>query len=110
MDWLFSLNSDASNWLWNYRNVLVTSWIAVLLVLYGDNINRLLKRAMQPYHYILRMLSFVLLCSFGYGLLANYGEVAVSKLVGLPDRNWFAGMVISIYFVLGILAERKNQA
>lgn len=110
MDWFYSLNNDFSNWLWNYRGVLATSWVAVLLVLYGNDINRFIKRIMQPYHYILRMFAFVLLCSVGYGLLANYGELAVQKLVGLPDRNWFAGIVISTYLLLGIVAERKNQA
>ena len=110
MDWLFSLNNDFSNWLWSYRNLLVTSWIAVLLVLYGDNIIKLLKRAMNPYHYLLRMFSFVLLCAFGFGFIANYGETAVYTLVNIPDRSWFAIIVISVYMVLGILAEQKNHA
>lgn len=110
MEWLLAVNNDFSVWLWGYRNILVTSWVAVLLVLYGDNIIKLLKRAMQPYHYIVRMFSFVLLCSFGFGFIANYGEVAVTKLVAFPERDWFAMIVISIYMLLGILAEQKNQA
>lgn len=110
MDWFFSLNSDFSNWLWGYRNVLVTSWVAVLLVLYGDTIIKLLKRMMQPYHYIFRMLSFVLLCSFGFGFLANYGEVAVNNLVNVPSRSWFGVIVIGLFLLLGVLAERKNHA
>lgn len=109
MEWFLSLNNDFSNWLWGHRLVLATSWVAVLLVLYGDNINKLLKRIMQPYHYVFRMFSFVILCSFGYGLLSNYGEVAVHHLIKVPDRHWFAGIVITIYLTLGFLAERKHH-
>ena len=110
MDWLLSVNSDVSNWLWGYRTVLVTSWVAVLLVLYGGNINKLVKRIMQPYHYLFRMLAFVLLCSVGYGLLSNYGEIGMHSLVAMPGRKWFALIVLVTYLCLGMLAERKHHA
>ncbi|MCY7296808.1 DUF3392 family protein [Alteromonas sp. a30] len=110
MEWFYAVNNDFSNWLWGYKTLLVTTWVAVLLVLYGDNINKLLKRIMQPYHYLVRMSAFVVLCSFGYGVLANYGEVAVNHLVKMPDRSWFGGIVLLIYLVLGALAERKHHA
>ena len=110
MDWLLSVNSDVSNWLWGYRTVLVTSWVAVLLVLYGGNINKLVKRIMQPYHYLFRMLAFVLLCSVGYGLLSNYGEHGMHLLVAMPGRKWFALIVVVTYLCLGMLAERKHHA
>lgn len=110
MDWLWSLNSDLSSWFWGYRDLIVTSWVAVLLVLYGDNINRTLKRIMRPYHYAFRIMAFVVLCSIGYSILANYGEVIINHTLELPGRKWFAIIVISTYFVLGALAESKHQA
>lgn len=110
MDWLLSINGEMSNWLWGYRNIIVTSWVAVLLVLYGGNINNVVKRIMQPYHYIFRMLAFVLLCAVGYGLLSNYGEVGVNYVISMPERKWFALLVVVTYLSLGILAERKNHA
>lgn len=110
MDWLLSVNSDVSNWLWGYRSVLVTSWVAVVLVLFGGNINKLVKRIMQPYHYIFRMLAFVLLCSVGYGLMSNYGEAGIHSLVAMPGRKWFALIVVVTYLGLGIVAERKHHA
>lgn len=110
MDLFYSLNNNFSNWLWGYRDLLVTSWIAVLLVLYGDNLNKALKRLMRPYNYFFRILSFVVLCTVGYGLLAIYGEVAANYLLSHAQRSWFAGIVITIYLFLGFLAERKHQA
>ena len=110
MNIIYSLNNELSNWLWSYKHILVTSWIAVLLVLYGDHLNKLLKRIMRPYHYIFRIISFVVLCTIGYGFIAIYSEVAVHQLLVFVDRQWFAGIVIFIYLLLGFLAERKHQA
>lgn len=110
MDWLFSVNNDVANWLWSYRSYIATSWVAVILVLYGDAINGLVKRLMQPYHYVLKVLAFVLLCSVGYGLLATYGYKIVQQLLPAVERKWFAVFVIITYFVLGSVAERKRQA
>lgn len=110
MDWLLSVNNELSNWLWGYRNVLITSWVAVVLVLFGSSINKLVKRVMQPYHYIFRMLAFVLLCAVGYGLMSNYGEIGVYWLVTMPGRHWFALIVVATYLSLGMLAERMHHA
>lgn len=110
MDWLWSLNNEVSNWFWGYRNIIVASWVAVLLVLYGDSINKSLKRLMRPYHYVVRILAFVVLCSVGYSILAHYGEVLINHTLQLPERSWFTVIVIGIYFVLGGLAESKHQA
>ncbi|MBF0264226.1 MAG: DUF3392 family protein [Gammaproteobacteria bacterium] len=106
----YSFNTGLSNWLWSHKQMIVTSWIAVLLVLYGDELNKLLKRIMRPYHYLLRMLSFVVLCTVGYGFIAIYSEIGVNQLLSFVHRHWFAGIVIFIYLLLGFLAERKHQA
>ena len=110
MDLFYALNADFSNWLWGYRQILVASWVAVLLVLYGNHIISMVKRLMQPYHYVLRLGVFVLLCSVGFGLVAEYAEIAVKTLIGIPSRQWFGGVVVASYMLLGYLAEKKNQA
>lgn len=109
MDWLLGVNHDAADWLWGYRRLIVTTWVAVLLVLYGDNIIRLVKRIMKPYHYSLRITAFILLCGFGFGALASYGQGMISYLIEWIDRIWFALIVIFAYLLLGFLAERKHK-
>lgn len=109
MDWVLGLNNDISNWLWANRSYIATSWVAVLLVLYGDNIIRFLKGIMRPYHYILKVTAFILLCSIGFGLLANFGYKALYQLLPLIERQWFGLVVVVIYFILGTLAENKNR-
>jgi hypothetical protein len=110
MDWFLSLNGDFSSWLWDYRQVLVASWIAVLLVIYGGELNAAVRRIMQPYHFLFRMGAFVLLCTFGYGALAVYGEAALNFALLHLSQKWFGGLVVAIYLTLSFLAERKRHA
>jgi len=110
MDWLWSINSELSSWFWGYRQLLITSWIAVLLVIYGGELNALVRRIMQPYHFLLRMTAFILLCTFGYGALAVYGQLVINFGLLHIDKNWFAGIVILTYLILSFLAERKRHA
>ncbi len=48
---------------------IATAFTTALLVLYGDNINRAVKRHFNQNHFIVRTIVFILLCSIGYGLL-----------------------------------------
>ena len=104
MNLLLSLNSDFSAWLWGYRSLLVSSWVAVVLVVYGGELNNAVRRILQPYHFVLRMTAFVLLCTFGYGMLTFYSELAIN--VGLLhfNRHWFGLIVVSVFLVLSFLA------
>lgn len=110
MAWFWSLNSELSSWFWDYRQLLVTTWVAVLLVIYGGELNALVRRVMQPYHFLMRMAAFILLCTFGYGALAVYGQLGINFALIHIDRSWFAGIVIAVYLILSVLAERKRHA
>ncbi|GLQ32786.1 DUF3392 family protein [Litoribrevibacter albus] len=110
MEWFWSLNSDLSGWFWGYRQLLITSWVAVLLVIYGGELNAVVRRIMQPYHVMMRMTAFILLCTFGYGALAVYGQLGINFALLHISKDWFAGIVIVTYLVLSVLAERKRHA
>ena len=53
--------------------------MATILVVYGDIINSHIKRILAPYHFILRVSLFVVLCAFGYGALTLYGAPFLQK-------------------------------
>lgn len=110
MDAVFAYYREFSYWLWDYRQFLVSSWVAVLLVVYGASFNAAVRRLMQPYHFLLRMLAFILLCTFGYGALAVYGELAIQFLLLYFDKQWFGMISIVIFLLLSFLAERKKHA
>jgi hypothetical protein len=110
MDSILSHYNDFSYWLWDYRHLLISSWVAVLLVVYGASLNAAVRRIMQPYHFLLRMGAFILLCTFGYGALAVYGELFIQFMLLYFDKQWFGLISIIVFLILSFLAERKKHA
>lgn len=85
-----------------------TMVIATLLVLYGDNINRAVKRQISHYHFIVRTFIFILLCAFGYGLLLTWLVPLIARLLHSVPSLYLGVVTIGILIALGVLAERKR--
>ena len=100
---------QASVWLRPYISNVAFMVVATLLVLYGNSINGMVKRAISHYLFIFRVLIFILLCAFGYGLLTRIlTPFVASQLASLP--NLYLSTVVGLLTVaLGVLAERKRQ-
>ncbi len=85
------------------------SFVATLLVLYGNEINRWIRSVAKPYHFILRVTVFIVICGFGYGLatskLTDYLEHLLVKYTG----SWLFVIVLLVFIGLGVLADRRNQ-
>ena len=82
--------------------------MATILVVYGDIINSHIKRFLAPYHFILRVSLFVVLCAFGYGALTLYGAPFLHHIIAyLPWQYQGAGFVFAFMFI-GFLAERRR--
>ena len=73
--------------------------MTTLLVVFGDEINGFVKKRIRSSNFVIRTAAFVMLCVFGYGLLATAGASAVRSL---PLT------VIAAFIVMGMLAERKR--
>ncbi|RTE87046.1 MULTISPECIES: DUF3392 family protein [Gammaproteobacteria] len=85
-----------------------TMIIATLLVLYGDNINRALKRQISHYHFLIRTLIFILVCAFGYGLLLTWLVPVIANLLASISGLYLGVVTLGILIALGLLAERKR--
>ncbi|MFC6439077.1 DUF3392 family protein [Bowmanella sp. JS7-9] len=81
---------------------------ATILVVYGDLINSHVKRAISPYHFIVRCIVFVLLCAFGYGAMTLYAAPFVLYVIKyLPWHYQGLGFLLS-FVLIGFLAERRR--
>ena len=70
--------------------------------------NSHIKRILAPYHFILRVSLFVVLCAFGYGALTLYGAPFLHHIIAyLPWKYQGAGFVFAFMFI-GFLAERRR--
>ncbi|MCW8355925.1 DUF3392 domain-containing protein [Marinomonas pontica] len=51
--------------------------VATCLVVYGDKVNGFLKNLMSSWVFIARVVAFILMCTFGYGLLTLWSQPLV---------------------------------
>ena len=76
--------------------------VATCLVVYGDKVNGFLKRLVSSWVFVARVMAFILMCTFGYGLLALWSQPLV-YFVYRPV------LLLACFCFLGILAERKRH-
>lgn len=88
---------------------IAVALLATLLVLYGPVINRKLRALLGGAHFIVRLLAFVLLCTFGYGLLLVWLAPHLAHIIASLGSLYLAPIVIAAFLALGFIAERKNQ-
>ena len=99
----------ASQWMRLYLPHIVMALVATLLIVYGENVNALVRRWIGGWNFFMRVFIFVLLCSFGYGLLATALSQMFLKMFQGINNLYLALVVVVIFIVVGILAEKKNQ-
>ena len=113
MDWLYNaidwILEISSSWFRPYLKEISFSFVATLLVIYGDKINSVIRRSTSKYQYMVRILAFVIVSGFGYGFATTYLADVVKDILNWKTGSMLGVSVITIFFVLGALADRKNQ-
>ena len=97
-----------SDWISPYLQQVAMTIIATLLVVYGDVINKHIKRALNPYHFVVRTGAFVLICAFGYGALVVFATPKLADVLRMLPYAYLGISVISIFLVIGYLAENRR--
>lgn len=110
MNWMTSLLLDGAALLKPYSLQMAVAFVATLLVIYGDAINRTVRIFVKPYPFILRILAFVLLCTLGYGAITVWGSAQLQLVMGRIPDLYFAPIVFVAFLFLGILAERYHKS
>lgn len=108
MQWLIDGLGQITSWIQPYYYEIALTLIATILVVYGDVINKHIKRMISPYHFIIRTIVFVLVCAFGYGLLIVIATPYVKQLLLLIPHIYRGVTVIGVFLLLGYLAEHRR--
>ena len=108
MEMLESVLLQISRWTQPYYPEIALSMVATMLVIYGDVLNKHLKRFVSSYHFILRTIIFVLVCAFGYGLLTVYAAPFVKQLVLMIPHLYRGISIVAVFLLLGYLAEHRR--
>ena len=107
MDLLLDLIVTLSRWSRSHLYEIALAIMATLLVLFGPGVNAWVQRNTSSMNFILRTLFFVLLCAVGYGLLIVFATPYLAKGLGLFNNFTLAPVLILLFFVIGILADRS---
>ncbi len=98
-----------SQWLYPYLGEIALAIMATVLVIYGDSINRLVKKHTSGLNFVIRTGVFILLCTFGYGALLIFFTPMLGKWLAGLGMIYLGPLIVAVFIVLGVLAERKNQ-
>lgn len=96
-----------SQWLYPWLGEIAIAILASIIVLYGEVINRFVKQRILGFHVIIRTLIFMLLCVFGYGAVLIFISPLLSQWLASVSMMYLGPLILGVFIVLGIIAERK---
>ena len=109
MDLIKSFLIDASGQIVPYLGEISLATVATILAIYGDFLNKKVKKLVKDKPFLIRYLSFIFICAFGYGFLTIYFSDILAKILLKIPREYLIVSIIGGFICLGILADRKNQ-
>ena len=109
MDFILELNRQLALLMRPYFAEISLAIVATCLVVYGDKLNKLIKRLIHQWHFLARVFAFILMCTFGYGLLTVWLQPLLESFLKGMAINYQPIIVISSFCFLGIMAERKRH-
>jgi hypothetical protein len=82
---------------------------AVSLMLAGPVINGMIERMMQKFHWLLRYLVFVIMCTVGYGFLTHLLYRGVKHWFSYQQNLALVLITVGIYLVLAFFAKKQGR-
>lgn len=108
-DLLSSLLSEWGSLIRPYIRDISLAMVTTCLVIFGDDINRIVRRQVNNLHFIFRTGVFILLCAVGYGALTVFLTPVVAKQLAKLSNVWLPCFCLGFFVVLGVLAQRRRQ-
>ncbi|MCW8335814.1 DUF3392 domain-containing protein [Vibrio sp. SCSIO 43135] len=92
-----------------YLSEISTALIACALVMFGGEINRMLRNALRMQHFLIRTSVFILINAFGYGLIIVKATPYLARTLLDLERGIMFSIIISSFIVIGIWAQKNRQ-
>ncbi|MGI5308904.1 DUF3392 domain-containing protein [Rheinheimera sp. WS51] len=108
-DLLWSLLNEWGALFRPYVRDTALAMVATCLVVFGDDINRMVRRQISHLHFVWRTSIFILLCAFGYGALTILLTPVLAKQLAKLSNIWLPWVCLAIFIILGSFAQRKRQ-
>lgn len=100
---------ELGQWLRPYQFQAAMAIVATLLVIFGNDINKIIKKQLSGLHFIVRLTVFVLVCALGYGLATVWlTSMLALQLAKIPNL-YFMPACLVIFILLGLFAQKQRQ-
>ena len=100
---------DIGQWFRGYQYQTAMAIVATILVIFGSDINNLVRQLVRKQHFIVRCLTFVAVCAFGYGLLTIWLTRLLSQQLSQIPNLYMLPLVLGIFFILGVYAQKNRH-
>jgi len=98
-----------SEWIRPHLYPIAMAMVATLLVVFGGDINKWVRKTVRNYNFFVRLLIFILICGAGYGIATVFLTKVLARMLGSVGNHYLAIVVALIFIALGLIAEEKNQ-
>ncbi|MGF1694574.1 DUF3392 domain-containing protein [Vibrio kyushuensis] len=106
---MFDFLAPIGSYLSPYMFEISTALIACMLVVFGAEINRIVRHTLRTQHFLIRTIVFILINAFGYGLIIVKATPYLSRtLSGLNSGMMFSIVLVS-FIIIGLWAQRNRQ-
>lgn len=109
MDTIIGLLSDFGQFLRPWMRDIATAMVACMLVVFGADINRLLRGQLSGTNFILRTAVFIFVNAFGFGFLIVSAAPWLSRQLSHLPNVWLVGVVVTTFVFIGTWAQRHRQ-
>lgn len=92
-----------------YLSEVSTAVIACGLVVFGSDINRVMRRVLSGHHFIVRTFAFIAINAFGFGFFIVKMSPLLSQWLTKLDRDWLVIALLLWFTLVGIWAQRNRQ-
>jgi len=109
MDIIYDLNLQLARHMRFNLSEIALAMVATCLVIYGNNLNNYIKSVVSSWPFIAHISVFILMCTFGYGLLTIWLQPILTTGLKQVTLSYLPLTVLAVFILLGVLAERKRQ-
>lgn len=92
-----------------YVSEISIALIACLLVMFGGEINALLRRLLRGQNFLIRTIVFVLINAFGYGLIIVKATPYVTRTLKTLEPGMMLVVIVISFVIIGSWAQRNRQ-
>lgn len=108
MDIITAAIIKVSLWLLPHLNVVCIAKLSTLLVIYGDSIHKYIKSNIRAMNFMLRVIIFVMVCTFAYGGLLAFVAPLLAQFMAKIPLLYLSPSILFGFIIIGALAERRK--